>query len=274
MRIALRSGVDLQQLDLTYNDSWTDQTRLRAAVRDHPLLRGKALPEKSSEAAWKAALGDFVNAGQYVVLSASLETNRASNGPFFNVSLNPLKFESPHRLDRRFGSDRFLEISIPSASRSMGESSTDHIMEWLVKHSHHLLGLKWAPFFIRKADPKKRAKDEGFGPEPKLEYQERVYLFAEGGTGFRPRTKGEYPPKGEHADDHTKLSRTGLLSWLLQPRQNAKQPYLKLFSRIALGMLTPIRPHFEELVLRVRRRIEPYNANGSAATGTVSTSRK
>ena len=243
MRIALRSGVDPQELDLAYDDSWTDQTRLRAAVRDHPLLRGKALPEKSSEAAWKAGLGDFVSAGQYVVLSASLETNRSPNGPFFKVSLNPLKFEFPHRLDRRFGSDRFLEISIPSASRSLGESSTDCIIEWLVKHPHHLLGLKWAPFFIRKADPKKRGKEEGFGPEPKLEYLERVYLFAEGGNGFQPRSKGEYPPKGERADNHTNLPRTGLLSWLLQPKHNAKQPYLKLFSRIALGM-SPISPTF------------------------------
>ena len=237
MRIALRSGVDPQDIDLPYSESWTDQTRMRAAVRDHPLLRGKALPEKSSEAAWKAGLGSFISAGQHVVLTASLEINRSTSGPFFKVSLKPLKFESPHRLDRRFGSDRFLEIAIPSVDRSLGETEADYIIEWLVRHPHHLLGRKWAPFYIRKADPKKRAKEEGFGPEPKLEYLERVYLFAEGGNGFYPRIRGEYPPKGENADSHTNLSRTGLLSWLLQPRVNAEQPCLKLFSRIALGMI-------------------------------------
>lgn len=163
MRVALHCGVDIEDLDLTYDESWTDQTRLRAILVNHPLLRGKGLPEKTSANTWKAGLQNFVNGGQYVVLSASLKMNdSSSNGPFFKVVLNPLKFELPHRLDRRFGSDRFLEISIPS-SRSLSDS--DYLVEWLVKNPHFFLGRKWAPFFIRKADPKKRTKDETFGPE-------------------------------------------------------------------------------------------------------------
>ena len=271
MRIALRSGVESQDINLTYNDSWTDQTRMRAAVRDHPLLRGKALPEKSSEAAWKAGLGNFISTGQHVVLTASLEINRATSGPFFKISLNPLKFESPHRLDRRFGSDRFLEIAVPSVDRSLGETEADYIIEWLVKHPHQLLGRKWAPFYIRKADPKKRAKEEGFGPEPKLEYLERVYFFAEGGIGFHPRTRGEYPPKDEQADRHTNLSRTGLLSWLLQPRVNTSQPCLKLFSRIALGMAWPLfRSTYRLSTNSVDLRSESHNADRCGATRAVS----
>lgn len=236
MRVALHCGVDVEDLDLTYDRSWTDQTRLRAILVNHPLIRGKGLPEKTNANTWKAGLQDFVSGGQHVVLSASLKPSDSTSGPFFKVALNPLKFELPHRLDRRFGSDRFLEISIPSPSRSLSESSADYLVEWLVKNPHFFLGRKWAPFFIRKADPKKKAKDESFGPESKTEYLERVYLFAEDGNEFHQRIASGYPPKGEHADGHTKLSRTDMLSWLLQPSANARQPYLKLFSRIALGM--------------------------------------
>ncbi|RYP73826.1 hypothetical protein DL771_003404 [Monosporascus sp. 5C6A] len=249
LRIALHCGVDLEELSLTYDESWTDQTRLRSMLKSHPLLRDKNFPERANTDAWNAGLQDFTNGGQHVVLSASLETSSTTTGPFFKVSLNPLKFELPHRLDRRFGSDRFLEILVPSPSRNLSESSTDYFIEWLLNHPHILLGRKWAPFFIRKADPKKRAKDDGFGPEPKPEYVERVYLFAEDGNEFhRPRGE-EYPPKGEPVGSHSRLSRSGLLSWMLQPRENGRQPYLKLFSRIALSR-TPIPlPHQDDDIL-------------------------
>ncbi len=235
MRIALHCGVDPENLGLAYDRSWSDQTRLRNVLRSHPLLRDKIFPEKTSAATWDAGLQNFVSSGEHVILSGSLESNRSSSGPFFKVSLNPLKFELPHRLNRRFGSDRFLEILIPAPSKSLSESSADHLIQWLIK-PHFFLGRKWSPFFIRKADPKKRAKVEVFGPEPKLEYMERVYLFAEDGNEFRRRVGDEYPPKGEDVDSHTELSRPDMLDWLLQPRENEKQPYLKLFSRIALGM--------------------------------------
>ncbi|RYP52716.1 hypothetical protein DL768_002145 [Monosporascus sp. mg162] len=249
LRIALHCGVDLEELGLTYDESWTDQTRLRSMLKRHPLLRDKNFPERTNTDTWNASLQDFTSNGQHVVLSASLETSSTTTGPFFKFSLNPLKFELPHRLDRRFGSDRFLEILVPSPSRNLSESSADYLIEWLVNHPHILLGRKWAPFFIRKADPKKRTKDDGFGPEPKPEYVERVYLFAEDGNEFHQPRGEEYPPKGEPVGSHSRLSRSGLLSWVLQPQKNGRQPYLKLFSRIALCR-TPIPvPHQDEDIL-------------------------
>ncbi|RYP41058.1 hypothetical protein DL767_001219 [Monosporascus sp. MG133] len=249
LRIALHCGVDLEELGLTYDESWTDQTQLRSMLKSHPLLRDKNFPGRTNTDVWNASLQDFMNGGQHVVLSASLETSSTTTGPFFKVSLNPLKFELPHRLDRRFGSDRFLEILVPSPSRNLSESSADYLIEWLVNHPHILLGRKWAPFFIRKADPKKRAKDDGFGPEPKPEYVERVYLFAEDGNEFHQPRGEEYPSKGEPVGSHSRLSRSGLLSWMLQPQQNGSQPYLKLFSRIALSR-TPIpMPHRDADIL-------------------------
>ncbi|RYO81292.1 hypothetical protein DL766_009764 [Monosporascus sp. MC13-8B] len=235
LRIALHCSVDLEELGLTYDESWTDQTRLRSMLKSHPSLRDKNFPEGTNTDAWNASLQDFTSCGQHVVLSASLETSRTTTGPFFKVSLNPLKFELPHRLDRRFGSDRFLEILVPSPSRNLSESSADYLIGWLVNHPHILLGRKWTPFFIRKADPKKQARDDGFGPEPKPEYMERVYLFAEDGNEFHQPRGEEYPPKGEPVGSHSRLSRSGLLSWVLQPQKNGSQPYLKLFSRIALN---------------------------------------
>ncbi|RYP06587.1 hypothetical protein DL765_009423 [Monosporascus sp. GIB2] len=279
LRIALHCGVDLEELGLTYDESWTDQTRLRSVLKSHPLLRDKNFSERTNTDTWNASLQDFTSGGQHVVLSASLETSRTTTGPFFKISLNPLKFELPHRLDRRFGSDRFLEILVPSPSRNLSESSTDYLIEWLVNHPHILLGRKWAPFFIRKADPKKQTKDDGFGPEPKPEYVERVYLFAEDGNEFHQPRGEEYPPKGEPVGSHSTLSRSGLLSWMLQPQENERQPYLKLFSRIALSLsrTTPtvvLRPdqfrHQDDNILSPTGKV----MNGGIARMSLSLARK
>ncbi|KAI1143964.1 RNA dependent RNA polymerase-domain-containing protein [Hypoxylon sp. FL0543] len=245
LRIALHCGIHMDQLRLEYDQSWRDQNTMWARFQAQPVLQGKSFPEKSRPEAWTAALNDeFCTTDQVVVLTASLTVNTSKTGPLFILKLNPLKLDLPHRLGRRFGSDRFLELVIPSMGsqdvRKLGESAIESIQQWLVKDCHVLLGRVWTSFFLKPSLPKKITNQNTLGPQTKTIHQERIYLFAEDGNDFnRLGTADRWSPKGEPVSMHTRMSRGGLIDWLLQISKNQKQreqPLLKLFSRIALGL--------------------------------------
>ncbi|KAI0146045.1 RNA dependent RNA polymerase-domain-containing protein [Hypoxylon sp. NC0597] len=242
LRIALHCGVHMDELRLEYDPSWTDQNVMWKRFQAQPILRGKSFPEKSRSEAWTAALNDkFSTTDQVVVLTASLTVNTSKTGPLFILKLNPLKLDYPHRLGRRFGSDRFLELVIPSMGsqdiKSLGESAIESIQRWLVNDCHVLLGRLWTAFFLKPSLPKKIINENTLGPQTKTIYQERIYLFAEDGNDFnRLTTEEHWSPKGEPARMHTKMGRESLIDWLLQISKNQEQPLLKLFSRIALGL--------------------------------------
>lgn len=243
----------MEDLDFRYEPALNDQTRLWDRLRRLSAFEGKSFPEKSKPEAWNAAMGDhFRTTDQIVVLTASLDLNAAKVGPLFKLSLQPLRLDLPHRLDRRFGSDRFLEILIPSLytkemkTLSKGnEPAVIHaIQTWLIEGPHFLLGRVWRSFYVKQATPKKIYKDDTLRrPETITKLQERIYLFAEDGNDFI-LTEGvpSVSPKLQTSISHTKMKREHLLEWLLQIQQhdgNQKQSVYKLFSRIALGEVIP-----------------------------------
>ncbi|KAI1393789.1 RNA dependent RNA polymerase-domain-containing protein [Hypoxylon trugodes] len=242
LRVALHCGVSTDDLRLEYDPSFTDQKALWTRLQALPVFRGKSFPEKSRPDAWTAALNDkFGTIDQVVTLSASLTVNTSKSGPLFILRLNPLKMDLPHRLSRRFASDRFLELVIPSLAsqdmKNLGESALDNIQKWLVNDTHVLLSRVWTPFFIKPSLPKKINNENTLGPQVKTIHQERVYLFAEDGNDFHRLATGDrWSPKGEPANMHTKMGRESLIDWLLQVPNNQSQSILKLFSRIALGL--------------------------------------
>ncbi|KAI0480162.1 RNA dependent RNA polymerase-domain-containing protein [Xylariaceae sp. FL0804] len=247
MRIALSCGIDPAGLRIEYDQSLNDQTRLRERLQALPLFHGKILPEKSRPEVWAAALtNNFCSSGQVVILSASLTLNTSKLGPLFHLQLQPLKLDLPHRLDRRFGSDRFIELVIPAMSaftmQKLGDEALGNIQRWLVRSSHVLLGRLWTAFFVRfvrDAQKKKVYKEDTLKPEVTKIPQERVYLFAEDGNDFVSPTKDMHlSSKGEPLSAHSKMGRDKMLDWLLQlERQaNRNQPLLKLFQRIPLGL--------------------------------------
>jgi len=95
---------------MAYDKSWENQNALRSVLYQRPEFRPHAFPEMSSDDAWAAALSSFHSRGRSVDLSAVLDFNMAPSGPLFILSMLPLKLDDSHRLSRRFGSDRFLEI--------------------------------------------------------------------------------------------------------------------------------------------------------------------
>lgn len=234
----------MDELRLEYDPSLTDQKTLWARLQALPVFRGKSLPERSRYDAWTAALNDkFSTLDQVVVLTATLTANTSKTGPPFYLKLSPLKLDLSHRLGRRFGSDRFLELVVPSLGtpdvKNLGETAVESIQRWLFNGSHILLGRIWTSFYVKAALAKKITNENTLGPQTKTIYQERIYLFAEDGNDFRRlETGNDCSLKGEPVDMHTRMSRGSLISWLLQVPNNQTQSVLKLFSRIALGIIS------------------------------------
>lgn len=249
-RAALHCNVSLDHFDLLYepNDRWHNQANLRDAISKHHLFHGKSLPQSSDSAAWQTAMGDFQTKVKTVTLSAELVYNQDEGGPLYSLRLNPLKLELGHRLERRFGADRFLEITVPSPSVSTedrpsilkeGEGGLEKVVDWLTKSRHHFLGRCWKPFFVRHDNKGKGKKPAGAKKAPSAE---KIYLFACDGHNFRkPITPDGIPPLEEalHSKSRTKLKLSGLLGWAvgIGNARNAEQPVTKLFSRLALSEL-------------------------------------
>lgn len=228
-RIAQKCKVDLNSTDLTYSPSWTDQKVLRAALWTHPAFQGKAFPESSSEAAWAASLeqSSLLPFDQQVVYSVSLDFGSKSDP--LRLTIQPLKLDQSHRLGRRFGADRFLELLFPSPDtfnlpgymrKNDNESFFNNLVKWLTV-DHSFCGRQWKAFYTKSGGSRKPVKRLQFGPEPKPVYRDCVYLFA------------------ENAESHNfiRTSLHSMLDWVLEfgNKDNRSQPVLKLFQRISLG---------------------------------------
>lgn len=226
VRIAQSCAVDLSSLPLNYSSSWTVQKTLRSALWKHDAFRGKAFPASVSNKAWEGSLDPAsLLFDQHVVFSASLDFTNTKAEPL-RLTLQPPKIEQSHRLGRRFGSDRFLELLVPSPDNSnlpqylkKDESFFEDLIQWLTGAPHDLCGRYWRPFYTKDGGAREPVKDLSFGPEKKKVYQNRVYFFAERGPGL------------SHVPLHL------MLHWLLDFKQaeNRRQPVLKLFQRIAIG---------------------------------------
>lgn len=263
-RIFLYAEVPLEHFDgritsdlHNYNNLWTFLKGLR-------VLRDKPFPERCSAEIWKYAMdGEY---GPHIpVFAGSLSfTSSSSLKPLFKFRLEPLKLEKSHRLDRRFGSDRFLEICIPQITDSKAPDAVSRIRkqirderwramicDWLVDAAHPLLGRSWKPFFVKSTEKKSRrrqAGDDGPGSG------HRLYFFAVDGIGFvnDPTLISNPDPKNGHAV----MTVNHLLERIRPTRKNVHQSYLKLFSRTSLA----VSRNLETLVLEQSQiRFQPKN---------------
>ncbi|KAH6624017.1 RNA dependent RNA polymerase-domain-containing protein, partial [Chaetomium sp. MPI-SDFR-AT-0129] len=246
-RICLHCGVDLEDPSLRYQREWakSDLVGIWRSLQELDVFRGKTFPERPSPEAFAAALsGNFECRGNTVAMTASLDFNPASSGPLLLLDMKPLRLDEGCRLTRRFGADRFLEIVMPSPTASAVpdaikkmDGADEQIFQWISGRRHNLVGREWQVFFSKDAGYRKPAKDVRLGPDSKSTYKERVHLFAENGPKFRRvtiRSRAEIPVD---APQQWSQMRAGhVLDWLLQLEQNGQQPYLKLFSRIQLGL--------------------------------------
>ncbi|KAH7329479.1 RNA dependent RNA polymerase-domain-containing protein [Stachybotrys elegans] len=231
-RLANHCNVDLSKVDIGFRPdaAWSDQMKLREKLKDLPAFHDKKLPPTNDPAAWKAALNNFQVGEKAVTLSVDLKYRTDVRGPLFDVVINPLKKpELSHRLGRRFGADRFLEVNLErpdSRPKALsGRNGHDKVVSWLTQERHHFLGRVWNAFFMRTVD------------KPEKRFQ--VYFFATDGDSFTNPTAPGPPPPTEALDleNRTKLGLDGLLTWALNlPANVSEQPPLKLFCRLALSV--------------------------------------
>lgn len=245
-RVFLHAEVSMDGLPIRDIRTLLDYNALWQFLKDLPQLRGKPLPEKCAPKVWASSLEKWsVGNFEGVVMSASLKFASSKTGPFFKVQLKPLAMALTHRFGRRFGNDRFLEMTLPNLTKFRPPGSTEDDLEmrrkeishWIRGYGHQFMGIEWRAFGLKDARSKKinnielkKASDDA---ENNATHQ--GFFFAVDGTGFQT---GPTPPgTNDDPKHHTKFTIKGLLHWLIpfHLEKNQKQPYLKLFSRISLG---------------------------------------
>ncbi|KKK26701.1 hypothetical protein ARAM_001451 [Aspergillus rambellii] len=238
-RIGRAWGVDLKQMlvgdsiSFGYDKFWK-------WIEGHNQRYGKSIPEKPSRKAWDAASGTFKTSkhSEVVVLTGDLDWCSESEKGILKMKLNPLKTERSCRFHRRFGSDRFLSLTIPAPSRPPNYLRLpDHpallresIALWLTRNVHRFLGRMWKPFFVEDAKSKTKTK-----AEPRF----RVNFFAIDGIDFSHQfhtSNRLVPPTHETAESHTRMTLESLVKWHMSPTANVEQTNLKLFQRMSIGL--------------------------------------
>ncbi|CAG8079886.1 unnamed protein product [Penicillium olsonii] len=214
------------------------QDRFWTWVAGHNQRGNCPLPEKSSARAWDSAIDNFKSKKQseVVVLSGEMDWCDDSEFGIFKLKLNPLKTERTCRFHRRFGSDRFLTITVPAPSRPPHHQNIDSSLlqdcmaTWLTRHDHSCLGRTWRAFYVEEVKSKKKTQTE-----PRF----RVDFFAVAGGDFEPRSRKLVPavsaPRSS-GEKPTPMSVARLLEWHMPTAANANQSNCKLFQRISLGL--------------------------------------
>ncbi|KAL1900112.1 hypothetical protein Sste5346_002420 [Sporothrix stenoceras] len=262
-RIASRCNVKLKDVDLVYSPAWEDQAVFRDTLQKHPMFVTKRFPEQSTQVAWDSAFSKHASYGgtkRLVVYTIRMGFNKSTSGPLYSIHLQPLSINFPHRLSRHFGADRYLEILMPSYHSSAPsvphilrnhEEAVREVNHWLTRQRHEFAGRNWTAFYTERVEFKKltATSRSGLGKAEEGISLNWVYLFAEEGVGIAPFTQSP-DTSIVSANTNTRsllpsdqpappLHVHQMLDWLLQYNkfpQNRKQPYLKLFSRIALGL--------------------------------------
>jgi hypothetical protein len=177
-----------------------------------------------------------------VFMSGSLRYNVSQSPvPIFRFQLNSFSLDSSHRLGRRFGQDRFLEIDVPDLTgqhahelvQQLGVRGKELIIKWLVDECHNFLDRNWKPFFVK---PKDRIKRKAVTTQKCIEDTDPIYrvtFFAIDGANF---IKAPIPLNCS-LQSPVKIPIETLLNRVRPTRKNTSQSFLKLFSRTALGNL-------------------------------------
>ncbi|KAG9240953.1 hypothetical protein BJ878DRAFT_257166 [Calycina marina] len=139
--------------------------RFWAHLRKFEVLLGKPFPPKTDKIVW-GVLGQDIPLGSHaVVMSGSLQYQ--ASGPLFKLRLKPLHIDLSHRLERRFSSDRFLEIDIPSIGGTKipkclsdaGFAGIAVVKECLIESHQDFIGCRtWVSFCNKAARERERMK--------------------------------------------------------------------------------------------------------------------
>ncbi|KAG5951507.1 hypothetical protein E4U53_002956 [Claviceps sorghi] len=237
-RCALHCGAKLDETDIPYGEAeeWLRQEKLRENLLQHKVFKRTPLPEATSNNDWNNALNPCLSDRDAIRYTGEMVPNSDPDGPLFTLKLNPLHAQTSNRLNRRFGSDRFLEISMPSMSdvKKATGCPDDSIAEWWIKGEHYFLGRQWSVFFCKRDDVKTKKRRTAGSRESWYTF----ILFACNGDSFRTSPDGSLPPHedAKTLDRRVRVSLFQMMSWMIGDLKTTNQQVPKLFSRISLSL--------------------------------------
>ncbi len=243
-RVFLHAEIPIKEFDaralFLEPGPFTEYENLWKALKSLPCLKGMHMPERCRKEVWTAAI-DLTRRSVYsIVFSGTLHFNADPEGPFFRLKLESMKLDKSHRLGRRFGHNRFLEICIPPLTGKqlpdslikLGDRGRDIIIDWLVDSKHNLLDRQWMPFFVKPKERRSSKKADLDKVSDMAEPIFRVFFFAIDGGGFvRDRKLIANPENGKDPV----MTISDLLDRIRPTKLNVSGSYLKLFSRTSLG---------------------------------------
>ncbi len=251
LRVSLHTGIsmpDLYPVNSRYGKLPQDYRTFWAQLQCRAEKAGKKMPERSSLEAWESAASGF----DRVQMSGELHVADERVNNMFKLTLNPLRLERSNRLLRKFGHDRFFKLVVPWPGNKWAgklpahdeKSARDGIISWLTDYAHPLAGRTWKAFFLRDHRNVKKRKplkdNENFLKEPDAgkEFTKKwdVNLFAVDGCDFHK--SGPLRRSESLINRPIPIMVEDMLNWMIPFNDNSDQTYLKLFSRIGLGMLS------------------------------------
>lgn len=245
LRVFLYTGIPLSNLKLPLRtQDWTDYNTLWNILRKHEGMADKTFPVKVGKEAWAAANDEFRQGHRGITMTGSLQYTSSSSGPLFKFQLEPLKLELTHRLSRRFGCDRFMEIDIPCMTgqripevmKCLGPRAKTIVIEWLA-NLPPFMSRYWVRFCTKPKDRKQKYSKQQFQQNVPSESMDRVFYFAIDGMEFQGNKGNKTTPKEtETVNFRSAWSVDGLLNWIRPTWENKDQPTHKLYARTALAL--------------------------------------
>ena len=211
-----------------------DYEELWSHLQQCPALQNKRFPERCNKDVWNAAMADCSRGYRAVVFTGTLSyTSPDSTASLLQFRLEPMRFDDSHRLGRRFGHDRFLELDFPHLSgknvpgivKKLGKQGQWLLVTWLVDGVHQAFGRTWKPFHLK---PKERRNRKREGRDDEFDTGHRIHLFAVDGHGF------ESISNPLNSSSREKISIERLLDMIRPTDINKNEKFLKLFARTDL----------------------------------------
>ncbi|EMD58693.1 hypothetical protein COCSADRAFT_194603 [Bipolaris sorokiniana ND90Pr] len=219
LRIALEYSVRLRSITDVVDDPniFTDPQTFWHSIDCHFKSLGRSIVKsRDPNHLWQAVnreMDGFTFKGKLTFSSRRAES-------IMCLKLLPIQEEKSCRLQRMFGSDRFLYLDLPEFNSSKIDGFTNDDMvkirkkwqEWLLTE-HSFLGRKWRVFHVDTIKRKHKSHRED------MLHDKRIILFATEGAGIeQPYTVG------------------GMLNKFLPVDLNKNQNFCKAFARIDLGL--------------------------------------
>ncbi|KAF2466417.1 uncharacterized protein BDR25DRAFT_377566 [Lindgomyces ingoldianus] len=219
LRITQENSISLQDLTRHIGSEYSDYENFWHSVKSHP--ESLNVRTRDPIKVWEAPKRKF----ERYTFKARVVFNNRRSGPVFNLELLPLLAEKPCRLQRAFGSDRFLYLTFPSfesgpsSQRFRGAEMIQIREQWKLWYmaEHSFLGRKWRAFHVEDSKVGRRKMSRR---DDEDSYGKRVVLFA---------TEG---------NDIERCSIGTMMNWFFPfaGDQNQKQSFCKAYARLDLAL--------------------------------------